>query len=81
MRMLLLSWCLIPFAVGCGDASKQTSDTSDSMGACPADYDEVECCDFESGEISTCCCYQEDCEEVGEFTRTDDGGCTEAASD
>ncbi|MGB0640148.1 MAG: hypothetical protein ACPGTU_12485 [Myxococcota bacterium] len=74
---ILIAWISL-LTAGCGSTgSKEIADTGESFSTCPPDYDQVECCDTMLGEISTCCCYQEECEEVMDFQRNDDGSCEE----
>jgi hypothetical protein len=73
----LLSLLILAVLTGCDGKSGSTSDTGHADSTCEPDYDEVECCNDELGEVSTCCCYQEECEEVMDFTINDDGSCTQ----
>ena len=72
----LIAFILV-LTLGCASEPKPATDSGDALGICPEDHSQVECCDFETGTVTTCCCYQEDCESVQDFSRTDDGGCTE----
>ena len=83
----LFSFLFVFMLAGCG-SKNATSDTappdstaSDSgISACEPDEDEVDCCDGESGELYTCCCYEEACEEVMDYTINDDGSCTQTVN-
>ena len=73
---------LISLSIGCGTkteaadtAGDTTDDTGEWLGNCDQGESEVECCNEATSTIETCCCYEEECEEVMELERTADGGC------
>ena len=83
----LIAFLFVFTLAGCGsknataDTAPPDSTPSDSgSGACEPDQDEVDCCDAASGELSTCCCYEEECEAFMDYTINDDGSCTQTVN-
>jgi len=79
LMMFMLAGCDSKSAAS-ETGARDSEPTESEDGICEPDYDAVQCCDAESGELSTCCCYEEECEEVMDFTINDDGSCTQTVN-